>query len=105
MSLAVLPTTGYTGDAYLYAHEVLTSWNQATVNWNTKLQYGEKHLDCALIKQGESEVKSAQADIANLIKNGASVLAAAVPIPGAVVAAKKQSTPVSKIGSGGMTVL
>ncbi|MEA5015627.1 MAG: DNRLRE domain-containing protein [Candidatus Limiplasma sp.] len=68
MGLAVLPTSSNTGDAYLYAHEVLENWGQTTVNWNNQPRHDEKHLDYTLIKKGEAEAKSAQVDITNLVR-------------------------------------
>jgi len=68
MGLAVLPTSGYKEDAYLYAHEVLANWSQTTVNWNNQPAHDEKHLDYTLVKKGEANAKSAQVDITNLVR-------------------------------------
>lgn len=68
MGVAVLPTTSMKEDAYLYAHEVMADWTVGTVKWDTQPAYGEKHLDYALVKKGESAAKTAQLDITNLVR-------------------------------------
>lgn len=61
--LLILPTTSMKEDAYLYAHEVMGEWTQGGVKWDSQPTYGEKHLDYALVKKGESAAKTAQLDI------------------------------------------
>ena len=68
MGLAVLPTTGITANAYLYAHEALSGWSQTTANWNNQPSHDEKHLDYVLIEKGKAEAKSVQLDITNLVR-------------------------------------
>ncbi len=68
IGLAVLPTTGYTADAYLYAHEALAGWSQTTVTWNNRPNCDDKHLDYVLIQKGVSEAKSVRLDITNLVR-------------------------------------
>jgi|GEM_PF-2450209 len=68
IGLAVLPTTGYTADGYLYAHEALAGWSQTTVTWNNQPDSDDKHLDYVLIRKGVSEAKSVRLDITNLVR-------------------------------------
>lgn len=68
MGLAVMPTASNTADAYLYAHEALTDWDQTTATWSNKPSCDAKHLDYTLVKKGETEAKSVQLDITNLVR-------------------------------------
>ena len=61
----MLPTSGFTADAYLYAHAVKAAWDAGAVNWNNKPAWDEKHMDYTLVKKGEAEAKGAQLDIRN----------------------------------------